>query len=74
MFPAKMATKNNAVINPTTPRYFLKMTSVVIKDKPSAISTKPDVITTKSGSSGNQVELGLGILAGLNQGGSNQLR
>jgi len=55
MFPAKIATKNNAVINPTTPRYFLKITNVVIKDKPSAISTKPDVITTKSGSSGNQI-------------------
>ena len=55
MLPGKIATKNNAVINPTTLRYLLKISSVVIKDRPRDISTTPDVITTKSGSRGSQV-------------------
>ncbi len=47
--------KNAAAIRPTTDRYFLKIKAVAISSAPSVISTKPEAITTKSGSKGNQV-------------------
>ena len=50
MLPGKIAMKNAAVRKPTWVRYFQSRS----RDKPSAISTAPDAITTKSGESGTQ--------------------
>lgn len=44
-----------AVAKPITLRYLVKINTVVIKVIPSAISTRPEAITTKSASIGSQV-------------------
>lgn len=51
MFPGKIAMKKAAVRKPTWVRCFQRISS----DKPSAISTMPDAITTKSAESGTQL-------------------
>jgi hypothetical protein len=50
MLPGKIATKKSAVAMPTSRRRLSE-----IRQRPSAISTIPDAMTTKSGESGNQV-------------------
>ena len=51
MLPGKIAMKNAAVRKPTWVRYFQSRR----RDKPSAISTMPDAITTKSAENGTQL-------------------
>ena len=51
MLPGKIAMKNAAVIQPIWVRYFQRISS----DKPRAISTMPDAITTKSAENGTQL-------------------
>ncbi len=50
MLPGKIATKKSAVAMPTSRRRLSE-----IRQRPSAISTIPDAMTTKSGESGSQV-------------------
>ena len=47
--------KNTATVIPTCRRNLVKINVVVINEIPSAISTKPEAITTKSAFRGNQV-------------------
>jgi len=53
--PGKIRTKNTAAAIPTCLRNFVNINVVVINKIPSAISTRPEVITTKSAFRGNQV-------------------